>query len=110
MVEIRRIGVVSFALMTALIYVVLGLIFGLLFACLSLVGLGAIASNTEELLGLSGGTAVMALIYAICLPLVYGVLGFIGGAIVALVYNLVAGFAGGVQVELRGGEAIPKMP
>jgi hypothetical protein len=96
--------------MTAMIYVVLGLIFGLLFACLSFIGLGAIATNTEELLGVGGGTAVIGLIYAICLPIVYGIIGFIGGAIVALVYNLVARFAGGIQVELRGGEAMAKMP
>jgi hypothetical protein len=34
------------------------------------------------------------------LPLFYGALGFIGGAISAFVYNLVAGVVGGIELEV----------
>jgi hypothetical protein len=38
--------------------------------------------------------------YAICLPLFYGIIGFFGGAISAFIYNVVAGFMGGIEFEL----------
>lgn len=37
----------------------------------------------------------------IFLPIMYGIMGFIGGAIMAFVYNVVAGIAGGVELELE---------
>ncbi len=36
------------------------------------------------------------------LPVFYGMLGFIMGAIAALVYNILAGMAGGIKFELEG--------
>jgi hypothetical protein len=37
----------------------------------------------------------------VCLmPFLYGVMGFVGGAIIAGVYNLVAGKIGGIEIEL----------
>jgi hypothetical protein len=38
----------------------------------------------------------------ISLPVFYGILGFIGGMIGALVYNLAAGIVGGIRFELEG--------
>jgi hypothetical protein len=37
----------------------------------------------------------------IFLPIFYGILGFIGGLITAWTYNLVARFAGGLEIELE---------
>jgi hypothetical protein len=37
----------------------------------------------------------------ILFPLFYGILGFIGGLIMAGLYNLLAGFVGGIEVELQ---------
>ena len=101
MVEIRRVGILSVALMSGLLYTALGLIFGLLFACLTLFSIGSIAASVEDLPGLGGSAVITAGISAICFPIMYGVIGFIAGAIVGALYNLIASFAGGVKIELR---------
>ncbi|HEX8186700.1 MAG TPA: hypothetical protein VF747_18175, partial [Blastocatellia bacterium] len=51
--------------------------------------------------GLIGG---MGIISIFIFPVIYGVLGFIGGAIAALIYNFAAGFMGGVELELESAE------
>ena len=37
----------------------------------------------------------------IALPIIYGVMGVIGGALGAVLYNVFAGMVGGVQVEVE---------
>ena len=101
MVEIRRVGVVSLALMMGLIFGVYGLIIGLIFACFMVVGTAGMAATFEDVTGFGGGILFAAL-YAICIPIMNFVVGFIGGAIAGLLYNLVAGIAGGIKIELAG--------
>lgn len=45
--------------------------------------------------GLAG--ALPAVVIAIVFPVVYGVFGFIGGVLAAVVYNLVAKMTGGIE-------------
>ncbi|HTL67268.1 MAG TPA: hypothetical protein VL200_06380 [Lacunisphaera sp.] len=40
-------------------------------------------------------------IFIVFLPVLYGVMGFIGGVIGAFIYNLVAKWIGGVEVEVE---------
>lgn len=101
MVEIRRVGILSLALMSGLFCTALGLIFGLIFACITLFGVAGFAATMEDLAGFGGGGILLAAIYAICFPIMYGVIGFVAGAIVGLLYNLIAGIAGGVKIELK---------
>lgn len=106
MVEVRRVGIWSMALMSGLLYAALGLLVGLLFACVSVLGFSALAANVEDLVGLGGGSIIISVLYAVCLPILYGVIGFIFGAIMAILYNIIAGIAGGIQVELKGGDLV----
>ena len=46
------------------------------------------------------GTGGFGMIFAIALPVMYAVIGLIGGAIGSALYNLVAGWVGGLEVEL----------
>ena len=46
------------------------------------------------------GTGGFGTLFAVAMPLMYGVLGVIGGAIGAALYNLVAGWIGGLEVEI----------
>jgi hypothetical protein len=101
MVEIRRVGILSLALMLGLLYTALGLILGLIFACITLFGVASFAASMEELAGIGGGGVLVAGLYAICFPILYGVIGFISGAVIGLLYNLIAGIAGGIKIELR---------
>jgi hypothetical protein len=44
----------------------------------------------------------LGVIMMIALPIMYGLFGFIGGTIGALIYNVMAGIIGGVKFELEG--------
>ena len=101
MVEIRRVGVLSLALMMGLIFGAYGLLFGLIFACFMVVGFAGMAATFEDMTGFGGGILFGAL-YAICFPIMYAVMGFIGGAIAGLLYNFAAGIAGGNKIEQKG--------
>ncbi len=73
--------------------VVIGLIVGVVFAVISVFG---------ALVGGNAGAGILFGIGAIVLlPAFYGVLAFIGGCIGALVYNFVAGMAGGVRIRVE---------
>ncbi len=94
---IRHIGVGSLAKMLAALYAFWGLIFGVIVALFSLVGAGIGAANDDPTAGwLSGLFGVGAIVF---LPICYGVLGAIGGALTAVMYNVVAGMVGGLSIE-----------
>ncbi len=106
MVEIRRVGVLSLALIAGLISAAYGLIGGLIMACFMVVGVAGMAATFEDLTGFGGGSLVIGLSSAVCLPILYFVFGFIGGAIAGFLYNIVAGIAGGIKIELSGTEVV----
>jgi hypothetical protein len=56
--------------------------------------------------------AVAGLAMGIMFPILYGVMGFLMGAIGAALYNLVAKWIGGLQLELHSGslQAGPRTP
>ena len=89
MQKVKRIGVLSLAKIFGLLYALMGLILGALFAVLSLFGF-----NADET-GLFFGTASI-----IIFPILYGIMGFVGGLITAFFYNLVASKIGGLEVEI----------
>ena len=88
---IRRVGALSCAKVTGLLYVILGLIVG---ACLSLVSLlGFAGGSYSPLQGMFGVGAI------VMLPIFYGVLGFLGTLVMALLFNFAAGITGGIEVD-----------
>jgi hypothetical protein len=101
---IRRFGVISVAKMYALLMFIFGLIFGVIYGLILIVFGAAISALTPGSDARAGGisTVVMGIAMMIGLPLFYGVLGFIMGAIGALIYNAVAGIIGGIKFELEG--------
>ena len=93
-IVIRRVGVVSLAKMMGCLYALLGLIIG---ACFSLFALLAGSMNlVDSGFGLSKLVGVGAIIL---FPILYGVIGLIGGLITGALYNLVAAMAGGVEFQ-----------
>ncbi len=85
--QIRRFGIGQTAKVVGVIYAVMGLVFVPVFF------LAAMFAPKET--GLGTG-------FALALPILYGVAGFIFTAIGCAIYNLVAGWVGGVEVELEG--------
>jgi hypothetical protein len=86
-------------------YFCLGLLFMpffLLAGGMALLGAGA-AQGQDKIAGGIGGAMMIGL--AILFPVIYGVMGFIAGMISALLYNLMAKWVGGVEMEF-----VPKQP
>lgn len=103
--EIKRINVLSAAKIVGLLYTAFGLIAWLFFACgglLQLTGLTfLIEEDTLGAFGAGAGGIIIVLVVLLCVfPLMYGVIGAIAGAIGAALYNLIAGWFGGLEVQV----------
>lgn len=101
-VEIKRIGVLSAAKMQAVLAFVGGLFLGLMYGGMFLFMAAAVPGGGPGGGGGAGvGFAGMGICFAIGMPLVSAAMGFIGGAINALLYNLVASATGGLEIDLE---------
>ena len=100
---LKSVGVLSAGKIMGALGALGGLIGGAMLAIFSLLG-GAMQQQA------GGGNAQLPAMFVgvgaiVLLPILYGIFGFIGGMIYALLYNLVAGFVGGLELELE-----PKTP
>ena len=103
--KIRRFGVLSVAKIYGLLTFIFGLIFGVLYGLFFMIfgaAMTAAAPTTEAATAGGISTVVIGLAIMIGLPVTYGLMGFIMGAISALVYNSLAGVVGGIKFELEG--------
>ena len=92
---IRSVGVLSVGKMYGAIAAAMGLLFGVFIAIFSLAGAGLAGDD-----GPGGLMAPMLGVGAVlALPIFYGVMGFVAGAVGALFYNAFAGIVGGVEVQ-----------
>lgn len=90
---IKSVGVLSVGKVMGISYAAMGLIFVPFFLLIS--AIQALSGKADAEFGLA-----MAIAMAIFMPIFYGVLGFIGGVIMAFLYNLIAGRIGGIEIEL----------
>lgn len=86
--RIRRFDPIQVAKVMGVLYGLIGLLFAPIFIIISMVA--------PEGGGLGAGIGI-----AIILPIVYAVLGAIGTVIAAALYNVVAGWVGGIEVEVE---------
>ena len=96
MQSIQRVDPISAMKVCAVLYAVIGLVAGAIFSLVGMAGLMA-RSNPElpAAFGLIFGAAAI-----IILPICYAIFGAIGGLIMAAIYNLVARYTGGIQIQL----------
>ena len=99
---VKSVGVMSVAKIMGLVYGCLGLIFAPVFLFVGLVG-SALGQQKAPFAGIIGIFA------AVCMPVLYGLIGFIMGAIGAFLYNQVARLVGGFELELEQ-RAMPAAP
>lgn len=101
--RIRKLGVLSVAKIQALVLLVVSLLisipYGLIIIVYSLFGASMIGGNASFAVG--GGGVVVGILVMVGLPIFYAIIGFIGGAISALVYNLFSGIVGGIEIEVE---------
>lgn len=83
--SIRRFSIGQSAKFLGVLYVLFGLIFTPFFL---LAGMFA-----------PEGTGGLGAVFALAIPVLYGLMGVVAGAIGAALYNLVAGWVGGIEVE-----------
>lgn len=84
--RIRRFGVGQTAKMLGVLYGLMGVV---------LIPIFLVASM------FSPATAGYGIGFAVALPVVYGLIGFIFTAIGCAIYNLVAGWIGGIEIEIE---------
>lgn len=86
----------------------LGLMLGVTYALISILFIpffllfGIIAGAAAKAGGGSPVPAIFGLgaVFVVFIPILYGIMGFIGGIIAAFIYNLVAKWIGGIEVEV----------
>jgi len=92
MATVKRIGPRSAFMVGLVTYAILGLIVGAIIACFSLVkGAGTGGRPFGFIFGFG------AIIF---FPIIYGISGAICGGIGAAIYNLVAGWIGGLEMDI----------
>jgi hypothetical protein len=96
---INRISPMSLAKIAGLTYALLGLLIGGIIALVAIAGASlAPRSGAEEVPAFVGAMfGVGAVIFA---PIFYGLMGFLSGLIGAVIYNVVAGMIGGVELDV----------
>jgi len=96
---LKSLGVLSCGKISGLMYAAIGIIVGLVFSMFSMLGAAMGIAENEP------GGAVLGLVFGvgaiIVMPIFYGVIGFVGGLLSALFYNLMAGLFGGIEMELE---------
>jgi len=97
MFHLRSIGVLSCAKIFTIVHAVIGILVGFLFLVFGIVGAAVAPSQPKH-----GMVAIIVL--AVLMPVFYGVLGFVMGAVWAFVYNLAAQSIGGLELQL---DAVP---
>lgn len=108
MQKVKSLGIASCAKMFGLIYAIMGL----LFIPFALLGAAAAAASPQKDAGVGAG---VFLILGLGAPFFYGFFGAVMGALSALLYNILAKWIGGIEVELEGvlsdmGNAAAAMP
>jgi len=89
--RLKRVAPLQAAIVFAILYALISLVIVPLFIVMIL--LGAMQEET----GMAGGTAAMVGMM-IFMPLFYGFFGFITGAILSFLYNIVAKMSGGLEL------------
>jgi hypothetical protein len=93
---VKRLDPISFAKITGILYAIFGAVAGCIFALVSLVGGAASDRPGGPVFG-----AVFGFGAIVFLPVLYGGMGFIMTLLMAALYNWVASWAGGVEIEVE---------
>lgn len=93
---IKRVGPLSFARLTGLLYAVIGLLIGGIFSLVAIAG--GLVSDSPELASFGPVVGIAAVIV---FPILYGGLGFLTTLAAAWLYNIAAGIVGGVELDVQ---------
>jgi hypothetical protein len=100
---VKSFGVMSVAKIMGVMYACMGLLLAPFFLLVGLLGSMGGQQNSPF-------AGIVGVVVAILLPFFYGAIGFIGGAIGALLYNLFSKWVGGFEVEVELRPTTPVAP
>src|SRR5919107_777595 len=113
-VQIKRVGVFSCAKIYSITLAAMGLIVGIIYGLIFMVVGGAMMAGGGRDSGAAGASSlVIRVIMMVAIPVFYGVIGFIAGALGGVIYNVASGFVGGIELEIEnidGGYSAPPSP
>jgi hypothetical protein len=95
---VRQVGVWSVARIYGALCAAIGLLAGIVVALFSLVGAGIAAQSSDAPAWLGPMFGMGAVVF---LPIFYGVMGIVMGALTAVLYNLFAGLVGGIELDIQ---------
>lgn len=93
---VKRVNPMSVAKVSGVLYALMGLLIGAAISLFSVVGSAFIPKESGGGLGMLFGAAAI-----VVLPIFYGILGFIFSLIAAALYNLVARWVGGIEIDVQ---------
>lgn len=97
MAVVKRVAPASLGKMVGGVYALIGLVMAVLAVPFLLLAAALDPTGSEMAwLGLGTGLAMV-----LVMPIMYGLLGLIGGALVAVVYNMLARPLGGIELQLE---------
>lgn len=101
--RIKRVAPLQAGKMLGILHACIGLIFLPIFALAGLAGAFAQQSQQAQGAGAAPAALVAAMMFGfgIFMPVFYGIFGFIFGVIAAAIYNLIARWIGGIEVEVE---------
>ena len=102
MMTVKRFGVFSVGKISGILYAVMGLFFGVLWASIAFFdpfAYGPLGLPIIDLLVFS--EVLFWLVGIISIAVIYGIIGFLSGLIGAALYNVFARWIGGIKVELN---------
>lgn len=89
-VRLRRINPIQAGVVAGVLYALIGIVMALLY--IFVFSVGRLANSPNPVPSAAG-------LLAIFVPFIYAALGFIGGAFSAWIYNVAAGWVGGVELQ-----------
>jgi hypothetical protein len=92
--RVKRIAPLQLGKMLAVLYGIMGLLFVPVFLVMSAVASQMPAQQRVGLMAFGG-------VFALLMPVIYAAMGFLFGALGAWIYNLVAKWIGGIEVEVE---------
>ena len=100
---VKRIAPLQAGKMLGVLYACMGLIFMPIFMLAAAAGAFAQHAQGAQASSTAPGAVVAGIMFGMGLfmPVIYGVMGFIFGVIGAAIYNLVARWIGGIEVEVE---------
>jgi len=101
--RIKRIAPLPAGKMLGVLYACMGLIFLPFVAVAGLIGVFAEQTQQSQGAGSAAtiGIVVMMVVFGLLIPVFYGVMGFVAGVVGAAIYNVIAQWIGGIEVEVE---------